>query len=165
MCEDKASYLAVASLWHNCAPLAQPLCANRSEASKQLRPGLVSDSLEAPKWTKQTLISLSLYLTRPLLHREKEREGGRERKRELNELEKKRQAILTKCVKYEDARTSSSAHIPRHWHMPFAKRKKAKEMREDGQLWGKIREEIAGWNLSNRHSLQFTLSNNPWLSD
>lgn len=93
--------------------------------------------------------------------RERERERGRERKRELNELEKKRQAILTKCVKYEDARTSSSAHIPRHWHMPFAKRKKAKEMRADGQLWGKIREEIAGWNLSNRHSLQFTLSNNP----
>lgn len=93
--------------------------------------------------------------------RERERERKRERKRELNELEKKRQAILTKCVKYEDAGTSSSAHVPRHWHMPFAKGKKAKEMREDGQLWGKIREEIAGWNLSNRHTLQFTLSNNP----
>lgn len=51
MCEDKTSYLAVsvASLWHTCAPLAQPLSANRAEASRQQRPGLVSDSLEALK--------------------------------------------------------------------------------------------------------------------
>lgn len=58
MCEYKASYLdvSVASPWHTCAPLAQPLSANRAEASRQLRPGLGSDSLEALKRTKQTLI-------------------------------------------------------------------------------------------------------------
>lgn len=153
MCEDKASYLAVASLWHNCAPLAQPLCANRSEASKQLRPGLVSDSLEALKWTKQTLISLSLHLSRPLLHRE---EG---RAREMN-WKRRDQAILTKCVKYDDAGTSAQH---RRWHMPFAKRKSWRNERG----WAMQGKDEGGNNRLKpiRYTFKFSLSNTPWLSD
>lgn len=88
-------YLAasVASLWHTCTPLGEPLSANRAEASRQLRPGLDSDSLEASKWAKQTLIPPPpLYLSRPLRHWGKGRQSWRNRKREeqnFNELEQK----------------------------------------------------------------------------